>query len=137
MAETSGETTGNLGATGAETAREGRSDGDLLSAREKFRQATQDVRRGAERVTDEVRRSAERVTDEVRRGAEVARERYDEAAENLRLGYERVRTQATDVGTQVNTYVRENPGKSVLIAAAAGFLLGLVVRRSRSYDEVD
>ncbi len=126
MAETIGETTGSLGTTGVETAREGRSDGEVLSAREKFRQVTQDVRRGAERVTDEVRR-----------GAEVARERYDEAAENLRLGYERVRTQATDVGSQVNTYVRENPGKSVLIAAAAGFLLGLVVRRGRSYDEVD
>lgn len=123
MAETVGETTGNPGASGAETARE-RFDGELLAARDKFRQVSQDVKRGAERVTSEVRR-----------GAEVARERYDEAAENLRVGYERVRTQAGDLGGQVNTYVRENPGKSVLIAAAAGFLLGLVVRRSRSSDD--
>jgi len=137
MAETVGETAGNPGAAGAETAGDGRTDGDVLSARDKFRQVTDEVRRSAERVTGEVRRGAERVSTEVRRGAELARERYDVAADNLREGYDRVRTQVGDASTQVNRYVRENPGKSVLIAAAAGFLLGLVVRRSRSYDDND
>ena len=108
----------------------------MLSARDKFRQVTEEVRRSAERVSGEVRRGAEKVGTEVRRSAQVARERYDETAENLREGYDRVRTQVGDVSTQVNRYVRENPGKSVLIAASAGFLLGLLVRRSRSdYDD--
>jgi ElaB/YqjD/DUF883 family membrane-anchored ribosome-binding protein len=30
--------------------------------------------------------------------------------------------------------VRDNPGKSVLIAAGVGFLVGLLVRRSRDDD---
>jgi len=34
----------------------------------------------------------------------------------------------------VSTYVRENPGKSVLIAAGVGFLIGLLFR-GRSDDE--
>lgn len=114
MAETF-EDTDTLGATtgpvGAETA-PGRNDGDVLTARDKFR----------------------RVSEEVRRGAEVARERYSETAENLRVGYDKVRLQAGDFGGQVNTYVRENPGKAVLFAAAAGFLVGLVVRRGREED---
>ncbi len=136
MADTIGEAAGGPG-PGAEAEREERTDGDVLSAREKFRQVSDEVRRSAERVTGEVRRGAERVSTEVRRGAQVARERYDEAAENLREGYERVRTQVDDVSTQVNRYVRENPGKSVLIAASVGFLLGLLVRRSRGYEEND
>ena len=43
-------------------------------------------------------------------------------------------TQASDVSDQVSTYVRENPGKSVLIAAGVGFLLGLLFR-GRSDEE--
>jgi hypothetical protein len=125
ISETTG-TAGTAGAAGTQAEREGRGDGEVVSAREKFRQVAEDVRRGAERFGSGVRR-----------GADVARERYDEAAENLRVGYDRVRTQAKDLGSQVNTYVRENPGKSVLIAAAAGFLLGLVVRRARGEGETD
>ena len=118
MPETFGDTDtlggGAVGATGAETAA-GRADGDVLTARDKFR----------------------KVSEEVRRGAEVARERYNDAAENLRLGYDKVRVQANDVGGQVNTFVRDNPGKAVLLAAAAGFLVGLVVRRGRDDEDAD
>ena len=39
-------------------------------------------------------------------------------------------------GTAINLFVRDNPGKSVLIAAGVGFLLGLVARgRGGRYEE--
>ena len=46
-------------------------------------------------------------------------------------GYDRVRKDVGELSTDVNEYVRDNPGKSILIAAAAGFLLGLLLRPRR------
>ena len=42
-----------------------------------------------------------------------------------------MRKDAGDLAADVNAYVRENPGKSVLIAAGAGFVLGLLLRGRR------
>src|SRR5919202_1268335 len=36
------------------------------------------------------------------------------------------------VAEDAKTYARDNPGQALLISAAAGFLLGLLLRRSRS-----
>jgi len=46
-----------------------------------------------------------------------------------------VRKDAADLTDDVNSYVRENPGKSILIAAGAGFLLGMLLR-GRRRDEI-
>ena len=48
--------------------------------------------------------------------------------------YRRVRSQANNVSREVSLYVRDNPGKSVLIAAGIGFLLGLLTRRASRDD---
>jgi ElaB/YqjD/DUF883 family membrane-anchored ribosome-binding protein len=63
-----------------------------------------------------------------------ARDRYDRAVEGAKRGYEKVRKDASDLAEDVNTYVRENPGKSILIAAGAGFVLGLLLRGRRRDD---
>lgn len=112
------------GASGnAETARE--SDADrVVSARQRFQRISEDVRRGAERASSEIRR-----------GAEVARGRYEEAAESAREGYDKVRQNAGQVSREVGFFVRDNPGKAVLIAAGVGFLLGLLMRRGGDYEE--
>ena len=63
-----------------------------------------------------------------------ALQRYDEAAESVRRGYTKARREAERIGGDVNDYVKENPGKSILIAAGVGFLIGLLVSRSRDND---
>ena len=83
------------------------------TAKEKFQQ-----------VSDSVRQQAGRAT-------EVARERYDAAAQTLRQGYDRASKDLTKLGDDVSAYVRDNPGRSVVAAAAVGFCIGLLVRRGR------
>jgi ElaB/YqjD/DUF883 family membrane-anchored ribosome-binding protein len=46
-----------------------------------------------------------------------------------------VRRDAVQVSDNVNEYVRENPGKSILIAAGVGFVIGLLVRGNRRRDD--
>ncbi|MBL4544219.1 MAG: hypothetical protein JKP97_21050, partial [Rhodobacteraceae bacterium] len=64
---------------------------------------------------------------------EKTRERYEQLAARSREVYGKVRDRVAEVdfkekGDQVLEYIRANPGKSVLIALAAGFLVGYVTR---------
>jgi ElaB/YqjD/DUF883 family membrane-anchored ribosome-binding protein len=68
------------------------------------------------------------VTAQAGERTQAAREK---AAEGLRQGYDRVRKDVDDLNSDVNTYVKDNPGRSVLIAAGVGFVLGMLIRRSR------
>lgn len=113
MAETTAETT-----TGTAKARAGKMAEEFQG---KLRDVSEDVRRGAERASAEIKRGYERAS-------EVAREGYDDAARNLRQGYTRVRKDFDGLSRDVNDYVRDNPGKSVLMAAGVGFLIGLLFR---------
>lgn len=119
----------------AETAREGGAEG-VVTARDRFQRLSQDVQGRYQRVSEDVRRGAERASEEIRRGTERARERYGEVAEEARVGYDRVRQRSGELSRDLAHYVRDNPGRSVLIAAGVGFLLGLVARRVRSEDEL-
>ncbi|HVR30202.1 MAG TPA: hypothetical protein VMS86_11800 [Thermoanaerobaculia bacterium] len=76
---------------------------------------------------------SESVKQQAGRASEVARERYDAAAQTLRTGYDRASKDLDKLSQDVSTYVRDNPGRSVLAAAAAGFFLGLLVRRGRRH----
>ena len=107
---------------------------EVVSARDRFQRLSEDVQSRYRKVSDDVRRGAERAQQEIRRGAEMAREKYQETAERAREGYDKVRRDAARVSRDVGDYVQENPGKSILIAAGVGFLLGLIVSR-RSNDE--
>jgi ElaB/YqjD/DUF883 family membrane-anchored ribosome-binding protein len=118
----------------AEKAREGVAEG-VSSARDRIKGLTNDVQKSYNRVSKDVRKGAERATAELKRSAEAARERAQETAETVREGYVKVRSQAGELSEQVSSYVRENPGKSVLMAAGVGFLLGLLFRGNRGDDE--
>lgn len=87
----------------------------------RLRDVSEDVRRGAERASTEIKRGYERASH-------AAREGYDDASRNLREGYTRVRKDFDGLSRDVNEYVRDNPGKSVLMAAGVGFLVGLLFR---------
>jgi ElaB/YqjD/DUF883 family membrane-anchored ribosome-binding protein len=109
------------------------SDG-VAAARERFQRLSDDVQGQARKVGEEVRRGAERASREFRRGAERAKEAYDDMTHRARQTYRKVQTKASDVTHEVNRFVRDNPGKSIAIAAAVGFLIGLLVRRRSDED---
>ena len=132
------ETIDNPGVTGdpegAESAQNDRSSG-VVAARERFQRLSQDFQGRYSEVSGDVRRGAERATAEIRRGAERAREGVRGASEQARVGYERIRTDAGQISRDVSDYVRENPARSVAIAAGIGFLLGLLARRGREVED--
>ncbi len=74
---------------------------------------------------------SERVKKASSRAGEAAREGYGVAREKLGSGYERARKDMDQLVGDVNVYVRDNPGRAVLIAASVGFVLGFLLRRDR------
>lgn len=111
-----------------------------VSARNRFqsqyRKISDDVRRGAERASAEIRRGAETAREKYEDVAETARDKYRDVADTARRSYTRVSSEAGNLSREVSLYVRDNPGKSVLIAAGVGFLIGLLVRgRGGDYEE--
>jgi ElaB/YqjD/DUF883 family membrane-anchored ribosome-binding protein len=111
-------------------------DGEgVVSARQRFQRLGDEVQSKYKKVSEDVRRGAERASQEIRRGAERARETYEDVAETAQKSYQRVRSEAGNVSREVSLYVRDNPGKALLIAAGVGFLLGLLARGRGSRDE--
>lgn len=108
--------------------------GKIEAARERLQQVAGQLEDRYREVSDEVRRGAEKASAELRRGARAARERGAEAAAQLRKGYGRARDQARTLSKDVSDWVQERPGTALLIAAAAGFIVGLLVRGRRSGD---
>ena len=68
------------------------------------------------------------------RAGEVAKERYQQMSDSVRHGYKKARKDVDDLTENVNEYVRDNPGKSVIIAAGVGFLVGILIRGRRTHD---
>ena len=91
------------------------------------RERLSEVARGAgeryQKVAEEMRREAERAT-------QAAREKVDAAVSGVKQQYAKVSKRVGTVSEDVADYVRDNPGKSLLIAAGVGFLVGLLFRRS-------
>ncbi len=110
----------------AETAEKTREQ--LDSAREKFHEVADQVSERFHDTSDEVRRRADKAR-------EVARERYEATSQQLHEGYTKVRHDVDGVVDETMAYTRENPGQALLIAAAAGFILGLLIRPGRRHRD--
>lgn len=108
----------------------------VVSARDRFKRLSSEVQDRYQRVSSDVRRGAERASHEIRRGTERARERYGEVAETARERYVQARQKSGELSRDLSHYVRDHPGRSVLLAAGVGFLVGLLVRRGRDEDEI-
>ncbi len=123
--KTEGDEDGGSNVTSMDLAREAVAEGV-----EKARSA---VGHGVDAAREQMRESrlSARVKKASTRAGEAAREGYGAAREKLGHGYERARKDLDQLIGDVNVYVRDNPGRAVLIAAVAGFALGLVLRRDR------
>ena len=85
-------------------------------------------------VAGTVERGFQKAKEDAGKASQVAREKYDETKVQLRTGYDKVRKDMDGLGEDVNQYVRDNPGRSVLIAAGIGFVIGIVARGGRRSD---
>ena len=67
-------------------------------------------------------------------------DKYGAASGAARDAYNQMREKVEDVdfdgaADQVRSYIRSNPGKALLISIGAGFVIGLLLRRSDSDDD--
>jgi ElaB/YqjD/DUF883 family membrane-anchored ribosome-binding protein len=92
----------------------------------------------ANNTVEDAARAVEQKIDATREaaasGAGRVRERVSEVADNVKARAAALRdkiadTEWDDVKANVAGYVRDNPGKSLAIAAGVGFALGLLLRR--------
>ena len=91
--------------------------------------------RASAAVKDKAEQASAVVKDKAGQMSTAARESYGVAAERARQGYDKARKDLDHLSRDVNEYVRDNPGKSVLIAAGIGFVIGLAFRgRGRGRD---
>ncbi|MDA8020325.1 MAG: hypothetical protein MPN21_23040 [Thermoanaerobaculia bacterium] len=76
----------------------------------------------------------EETVQKAREAAGKAREQVDERAEQLRRGYERVEENVRHAADDFTAFVEDSPARAVLLAVAAGFVLGLISRGMGSRD---
>jgi|GEM_PF-751858 len=86
--------------------------------------------------TGKLGKAKEFVSDKWSATSETVKDKYSQAKDKVGDTYSQVRSKVEDidyaqVSDQVRAYVRSNPGKALMISVAAGFLLGLLLRRGR------
>ena len=88
---------------------------------------------GGQGVTQQLKDKASEVAQSLRDAGsnvtEKAREQYDNLRESASEYYDYGREQALEWQQQAEDYIREQPLKSVLIAAGVGIVLGVLWRR--------
>lgn len=115
----------------------------LAKAREKFSEVAERARRGGSQVKEtasrakvvakeKASRASEVAKEKAGRAGEVAKEKYGVAVDSMKQGYDKVHKDLGKLTDDVNEYVRHNPGRSVLMAAGLGFVIGLLARGRRS-----
>lgn len=91
---------------------------------------------GVESAAEHVVATAHAAGNSLRDGAETAsrgaHQRLRGAARAVDRGYSRARSDLSRAATASTDYVAENPGKTLLVTAAASFVLGVLVGRRRS-----
>jgi ElaB/YqjD/DUF883 family membrane-anchored ribosome-binding protein len=105
-------------------------------ARDAFVGVTDHAEHGAESAAENITQGAQAAGDYLRHGAKKAtrqaHRRVHRAARAVDRGYAQARSDLDRAAEASSDFVAENPGRSLLIAASAGFLLGLLVRLRRT-----
>ena len=80
---------------------------------------------------EKIQEVSQTVREQAGKAGEVAKDKYGVAAQGFREGYGKARTDLDKLSEDVTVYVRDNPGRSVLVAGAFGFFLGFLIRGDR------
>ena len=96
----------------------------VSTATEKLRDVGGDLSQRAKTASGDLRVQAGKA-------GEYVKDRYGVAREGLDRGYDSARKDLDQLTGDVNAYVRDNPGRSVLIAAGLGFMIGFLLRGER------
>ena len=95
--------------------------------------AQQDIQGQGQRTAEQLKEKASQVGQDLReiggQVRDVAREQYDRLRHSANEYYEQGRQTAREWQENVETYVQEQPVKSLLIAAGVGVLVGLLLKR--------
>lgn len=85
-------------------------------------------------MADQLKEKAQQATEQVRQSAQQlrdsAQEQYDHLRQQAQEYYETGRQRAMEWESGVEDYVRQQPVKSLLIAAGVGVILGALWKRS-------
>ncbi len=100
------------------------SDTDSATAREKIAGATGAAKEKISGAATGAKRRFSEAGDSVKSAASGARKKFDDVKSKVGSA------DYSGMSSDARAYVRENPGKAILIAAAAGFLVGLLLRGS-------
>lgn len=92
---------------------------------------TSKTERARQRLSEVGEKVGRKASETARSAAERSEAVREVASENLKAGVDRVKTDFDDLSDGVQKYVNDNPGRSVLIAAGVGFVVGLLVRGGR------
>ena len=93
--------------------------------------AERSVESTAERAVETARVAGKSVRGRAERAARGAHQSAQSAAQAVDRGYTRVRGDLTRTAAATTAYVIENPGKALVLAASAGFVVGILVRGRR------
>ncbi len=94
--------------------------------------AEQSVETAAEGVVERAHRAGDSVREGTENAASSAHRQLEYAALAVDRGYQRARGDLSRAASLTTDFLIENPGKALLLAASAGFLLGGLVLRRRS-----
>lgn len=101
----------------------------VITASERAEQGIESV---AGRVVDKAHETGEKIREKADSASLGAHQRVAGAAQAIDRGYTQARSDLSRAATKATDYVTANPGKSLLLVAAAGFALGLLVRGRRT-----
>ncbi len=112
-----------------------RTEGTISAAQEKTEEHAAEARARAEGAKERVAGGLERAADRLQQNVQqmqpgAGRQALEKVASGVRSTAEYVReAELRTMGEDTVRYIRENPTNALLIAASAGFLLGLLLSR--------
>lgn len=91
----------------------------------------QDLKKRVAELTDELARREQKMAEEVESMADKGRHYWNEAYDSLSENFSHATDKAKRVGKEADRYAKDNPYAAAGIAAALGFLVGLMSDRRR------
>ena len=102
--------------------------------------ASQAATDAAAAASDRFGKAKEYVGEKYNAASEKVKEKYEAAADAVKEQFDSVKSKVDEVdfeeiGGQIRSYVRSNPGKALLISVGIGFVIGLIMRRGRDDED--